>query len=38
MDAGAQLHRYRARLERIANTALAPAPSRDLIRAIAQEL
>ncbi|MER5538307.1 helix-turn-helix domain-containing protein [Streptomyces mirabilis] len=38
VDAGAQLHRYRARFERIANTALAPAPSRDLIRAIAQEL
>lgn len=38
VDASAKLQRYRTRLERIDSTALMPAPSRDLMRSIAQEL
>ncbi|MFG2479678.1 Scr1 family TA system antitoxin-like transcriptional regulator [Streptomyces fagopyri] len=38
VDASARLHRYRTRLERIDSAALAPGPSRDLIRSISQEL
>ncbi|WP_229888949.1 Scr1 family TA system antitoxin-like transcriptional regulator [Streptomyces mirabilis] len=38
IDAGAQLHRYRTRLERVDSTALPQDASLDLIRRIAQEL
>ncbi|MFI6490542.1 hypothetical protein [Streptomyces sp. NPDC050564] len=38
VDAGAKLDRHRTRLVRIGSTALAPAPSLDLIRTIAQQL
>ncbi|MEV4446948.1 DUF5753 domain-containing protein [Streptomyces mirabilis] len=38
IDASAQLHRYRTRLERVDSTALPQDASLDLIRRIAQEL
>ncbi|MBT2384839.1 Scr1 family TA system antitoxin-like transcriptional regulator, partial [Streptomyces sp. ISL-11] len=38
LDAEAQLRRYRARLDRIAHSALGPDESRDMIYRIAQDL